>query len=51
MDTPAKFKAAVAAAGHSSKKVGEYLARKTAPKKTAAKKAAPKKKAAKRKKT
>jgi hypothetical protein len=49
--TPAKLKAAVAAAGHSSKKVGEYLARKTAPKKTAAKKAAPKKKkAAKRKK-
>ena len=49
--TPAKLKAAVAAAGHSSKKVGEYLARKKAPKKTAARKAAPrKKKAAKRKK-
>jgi hypothetical protein len=49
--TPAKLKAAVAAAGHSSKKVGEYLARKKAPKKTTAKKAAPKKKrAAKRKK-
>jgi Protein of unknown function (DUF3606) len=44
--TPAKLKAAVAAAGHSSKKVGEYLARKKAPKKTAAKK----KKSAKRKK-
>ena len=49
--TPAKLKAAVTAAGHSSKKVGEYLARKKAPKKTTAKKAAPKKKkAAKRKK-
>jgi hypothetical protein len=49
--TPAKLKAAVAAAGHSSKKVGEYLARKNAPKKTAPRKAAPKKKkAAKRKK-
>ena len=49
--TPAKLKAAVAAAGHSSKKVGEYLAKKTAAKKKAAKKkAAKKKKAVKRKK-
>ena len=38
--TPAKLKAAVAAVGHSSRKVGEYLA----PKKKAAKKAAPKSK-------
>jgi hypothetical protein len=45
--TPAKLKAAVAAAGHSSKKVGEYLGTKTA----VAKKAAKKKKAAKAKKT
>ena len=44
--TPPKLKAAVAAAGHSSKKVGEYLARKKTPKKTATKK----KKAVKRKK-
>ncbi|MDI1264348.1 MAG: DUF3606 domain-containing protein [bacterium] len=36
--TPAKLKAAVAAVGHSSKKVGEYLA----PKKKAAKKTAKK---------
>jgi len=36
--TPAKLKAAVAAAGHSSKKVGEYLAKKPAKKKAAAKK-------------
>ena len=35
--TPAKLKAAVAAAGHSSKKVGEYLAKKTAAKKKAVK--------------
>jgi hypothetical protein len=48
--TPAKLKAAVAAAGHSSKKVGEYLAKKTAAKKKAAKKKAAKKKALKRKK-
>jgi len=44
--TPAKLKAAVAAAGHSSKKVGEYLTRK----KTAKKAAPKKKKAVKRKK-
>ena len=31
--TPAKLKAAVGAVGHSSKKVGEYLAGKKAPKK------------------
>ena len=37
--TPAKLKAAVAAVGHSSKKVGEYLAPKAAAKKKAAKKA------------
>ena len=43
--TPAKLKAAVAAAGHSSKKVGEYLAKKPAVKKVPAKK----KKAAKKK--
>ena len=35
--TPAKLKAAVAAAGHSSKKVAAYLAKKKAPKKKAAK--------------
>jgi hypothetical protein len=44
--TPAKLKAAVAAAGHSSKKVGEYLAKKTAVKKKAAKKKTAKKKKA-----
>ncbi|MBX9649566.1 MAG: DUF3606 domain-containing protein [Xanthobacteraceae bacterium] len=44
--TPAKLKAAVGAVGHSSKKVGEYLAGKKAPKKKAAKKAV--KKAAKK---
>src|SRR5882757_5472876 len=37
--TPAKLKAAVKAAGHSSKKVGEYLTGKKATKKKAAKKA------------
>jgi Protein of unknown function (DUF3606) len=42
--TPAKLKAAVAAVGHSSKKVGDYLAKKPAKKTT--KKAATKKKAA-----
>ena len=52
--TPAKLKAAVDAVGHSSKKVGEYLAPKKATKKTAkkaAKKTAKKsaKKAAKKK--
>jgi len=36
--TPAKLKAAVGAVGHSSKKVGEYLAPKKATKKKAAKK-------------
>src|SRR5882672_7064218 len=48
--TPAKLKAAVAAAGHSSKKVGEYLTGKKATKKKTAKKAAKKnvKKAAKK---
>jgi hypothetical protein len=35
--TPAKLKAAVAAAGHSSKNVGAYLAKKKATKKTAKK--------------
>ena len=37
--TPARLKAAVGAVGHSSKKVGEYLAGKKAPKKKTAKKA------------
>ena len=48
--TPAKLKAAVGAVGHSSKKVGEYLAAKKATKKKAVKKAAKKtvKKAAKK---
>ena len=41
--TPAKLKAAVGAVGHSSKKVGEYLAGKKAPKKKAVKKKAAKK--------
>jgi Protein of unknown function (DUF3606) len=45
--TPAKLKAAVAAVGHSSKKVGEYLTGKKATKK--AKKAVKKKKSAKQK--
>ena len=36
--TPAKLKAAVGAVGHSSKKVGEYLTGKKAPRKKAAKK-------------
>jgi hypothetical protein len=45
--TPAKLKAAVGAVGHSSKKVGEYLARKKTTKKTAKK--APKRKKAARK--
>jgi Protein of unknown function (DUF3606) len=45
--TPAKLKAAVAAVGHSSKKVGEYLTGKKATKK--AKKAVKKKKSAKKK--
>ena len=40
--TPAKLKAAVAAVGHSSKKVGEYLAPRKATKKKVAKKAAKK---------
>jgi len=46
--TPAKLKAAVAAVGHSSKKVGAYLAKKKTTKKTARKtvKKAAKKKAA-----
>ena len=47
--TPARLRAAVAAAGHSSKKVGEYLAKKKTAKKMAkktAKKASKKKKAA-----
>ncbi len=44
--TPAKLKAAVAAVGHSSKKVGEYLTAKKAPRKKGAKKTA--KKAAKK---
>ena len=35
--TPAKLKAAVAAVGHSSRKVGEYLTGKKAPKKAARK--------------
>jgi len=53
--TPARLKATVAAVGHSSKKVGEYLAKKKAAKKTARKTAkktarkAPKKKRAARK--
>ena len=50
--TPAKLKAAVAAVGHSSRKVGEYLTGKKAPKKAAkktAKKKTAKKKAAKKK--
>ena len=53
--TPARLKTAVAAVGHSSKKVGTYLAAKKTTKKTAkknakknAKKRTPKKKAAKR---
>jgi len=46
--TPAGLKAAVAAAGHSSKNVATYLARKKTAKKTAKKKAA-KKKTAKKK--
>lgn len=49
--TPAKLKAAVAAVGHSSRKVGEYLTGKKAPKKAAkktAKKKTAKKKAAKK---
>ena len=47
--TPAKLKAAVAAVGHSSKKVGEYLAPKKATKKTAKKAAKkPAKKSAKK---
>ncbi len=42
--TPAKLKAAVAAVGHSSKKVAAYVAKKkTAPKKVAKKKVAKKK--------
>ena len=40
--TPAKLKAAVDAVGHSSKKVGEYLAPRKATKKKVAKKAAKK---------
>ena len=40
--TPAKLKAAVAAAGHSSKNVGAYLAKKKTTKKKAAKKTAKK---------
>jgi hypothetical protein len=49
--TPAKLKAAVAAVGHSSKKVGEYLTGKKATKKAkkAVKKASKKKKSAKKK--
>ncbi len=49
--TPARLKAAVAAVGHSSKKVGEYLTGKKATKKTkkTVKKAVTKKKRAKRK--
>jgi hypothetical protein len=49
--TPAKLKAAVAAAGHSSKNVGAYLAKKKTTKKKAAKKTVKKtvKKAAKKK--
>ena len=45
--TPARLKTAVAAVGHSSKKVGTYLAARKPTKKTA-KKRTPKKKAAKR---
>ena len=49
--TPAKLKAAVAAVGHSSKKVGEYLTGKKATKKAkkTVKKAGKKKKSAKKK--
>ena len=49
--TPAKLKAAVAAVGHSSRKVGEYLTGKKAPKKAAKKatKKTAKKKTAKKK--
>ncbi|MBR1192633.1 DUF3606 domain-containing protein [Bradyrhizobium sp. AUGA SZCCT0240] len=49
--TPAKLKAAVAAAGHSSRNVGAYLAKKKTTKKKAAKKTVKKtvKKAAKKK--
>lgn len=47
--TPAKLKAAVANVGHSSKKVGEYLAGQKAAKKKTAKKKAAKKKTAKKK--
>ena len=53
--TPAKLKSAVGAVGHSSKKVGEYLAKKKTTKKTAKKtvkktaRKAPKKKKAARK--
>ena len=49
--TPAKLKSAVAAVGHSSKKVGEYLTGKKATKKAkkAVKKASKKKKRAKKK--
>ena len=49
--TPARLKAAVAAVGHSSKKVGEYLTGKKAAKKARknVKKAATKKKSAKKK--
>ena len=48
--TPARLQATVAAVGHSSKKVGEYLAKKKAAKKMAKKTAkAPKKKKAARK--
>ena len=47
--TPAKLKAAVAEVGHSSKKVGAYLGKKTAKKKVGKKKVGKKKKAAKRK--
>jgi hypothetical protein len=49
--TPAKLKAAVAAVGHSSKKVGAYVAGKKASKKKAPKKKAATKKATKRKAT
>ncbi len=47
--TPARLKAAVAAVGHSSKKVGAYVASRKASKKKAPKKKAAKKKAVKRK--
>jgi hypothetical protein len=46
--TPGKLKAAVAAVGHSSKKVAAYVAKKAAPKKKTGKKAA-KKRAARKK--